>query len=492
MHNKVRVRFAPSPTGNLHMGSARTALFNWLFARCNKGTFVLRIEDTDRTRSADKYEKAILGDLRWLGLDWDEGPEVGGAAGPYYQNQKQDIYREVAQRLLDQGKAYYCYCSAQELGESRKQALAESRMLKYDGRCFKLTRDEEKRFKREGRRPVVRFKVPSQKIVINDLISGRVEFDSSVIGDFVLLRSDKTANFNFANVVDDVLMEITHVIRGNDHLSNTPRHILLFEALGGKLPQFAHHSLLLGTDHAKMSKRHGATAVFQYREMGYLPNALTNYLALLSWAPDDDREIFAPEELIKEFSIEGISKSPAIFDIDKLRWFNKQHILRTDPEMLTRLTIPFLVEKGIYSKEALKRPESLDFSNLTEKIKVVQGYLTTLLDTPQQFEMLFSDSIRHTEEGKAFLSEPSSKLVLNRLIEILDGIEGLNADKSREILKTLAQELKEQKIRGKALYMPVRLALTGKTSGPELFNLLASLGKEKSVERLESAVKDCP
>jgi nondiscriminating glutamyl-tRNA synthetase len=469
------------------MGSVRTALFNWLFARSNKGTFILRIEDTDRARSADIYEKSILNDLRWLGLDWDEGPEVGGSFGPYYQSKRQDIYRKVAQKLLDEGKAYYCYCNPQELEESRKRALAEGRMVKYEGRCRELTKNQEEIFKREGRKPVIRFKVPRKKIVINDLISGQVEFDSSVIGDFILLRSDMTASFNFAVVVDDILMEITYVIRGNDHLSNTPRHILLFDALGHKLPQFAHHSLLLGTDHTKMSKRHGATAVFQYREMGYLPSALTNYLALLSWSPGDNREIFTPEELIKEFSIEGISKSPAIFDIDKLNWLNKQHILRTDPEVLARFAVPFLIEEAMYPKES----NISDFSMLVEKIKVVQGNLSKLSEVASELEVLLSDSIEISDEAKMFLSGPSSKLVFESLVEILDGVDSLDENKSREILKALADKFKEQNIKGKNLYLPIRLALTGKASGPDLFYILNSLGKEKSLKRIEFALEKC-
>lgn len=491
MPDKVRVRLAPSPTGNLHMGSARTALFNWLFAKHSRGKFVLRIEDTDRARSADIYEKAIINDLHWLELDWDEGPDIGGQFGPYYQSQRQDVYREVAQRLLAEGKAYYCYCSPDELEQSRKHALAGGRMVKYDGRCLSISSVEEKHFKSEGRKPVVRFKVPNKRIDINDLINGRVEFDSDVIGDFILLRSDGTANFNFAVVVDDALMGITHVIRGNDHLSNTPRHVLLFEALGYQLPYFAHHSLLLGTDRTKMSKRHGATAVFQYREMGYLPSALINYLALLSWSPGGDREIFKPEELIREFSLEGISKSPAIFDIDKLDWLNKQHILRTEPETLAKYSLPFLVKEEIYPEGLLQDPEDYDFANLAEKIRVVRGNLTTLADASRELKMLFLDTIELTDEIRALLNEPESKLVLESLAKSLDVVERLDAGNSKQILKTLAEEFKGQNIKGKALYMPVRLALTGKTSGPDLYYLLASLGKEKSLKRLKSAIEAC-
>jgi len=490
MESKVRVRFAPSPTGNLHMGSARTALFNWLFARSKRGAYVLRIEDTDRARSADIYEKAILDDLGWLGLDWDEGPEIGGSFGPYYQSQRQDTYRRVAQKLLDEGKAYYCYCSPEELEEGRKRALAEGQTKKYGGRCLKLTRAEEERFKREGRQPVVRFKVPTQKIVINDLITGRVEFDSNVIGDFILLRSDGSANYNFAVVVDDISMDITHVIRGNDHLSNTPRHIFLFQALGHKIPEFAHHSLLLGTDQTKMSKRHGATAVFQYREMGYLPEALVNYLALLSWSPGDDRELFPREELVREFSIDGISKSPAIFDIGKLNWLNKQYILRKNPEELTRLALPFLAEKGMCSNELAQESSGFLPVDLIEKISIAQGYLITLADAPDELEILLSDSIDFTDEAQEVLKQTSSKLVLEALEKSLDLTENVDEEETKQIIKRIGQEFKAQNIRGKALYMPIRVALTGKTSGPELSHLIPALGKEKSLKRIRTAIED--
>lgn len=487
----VRVRFAPSPTGNLHLGSARTVLFNWLFAQAQGGSFIVRIEDTDRARSADEYEKAILNDLQWLGLDWNEGPGTSGEFGPYYQSKRQDIYRKVAQKLLDERKAYYCYCSMQELEEERKAALAEGQTPVYGGRCVRLTGDEKKRLEQAGRKPVVRFKVPAQKIVINDLINGHVEFNSDVIGDFILLRSDGTASFNFANVVDDARMGITHVIRGNDHLSNTPRHILLFEALGEKPPYFAHHSLLLGTDHTKMSKRHGATAVFEYREQGYLPNALMNYLALLSWSPGDDREIFTPEQLMGEFSLDRISKSPAIFDIDKLRWINKQHILGTELKTLTSLALPFLREKGMNDQELLKKSDDPGFIDLTNKVKMVQDRLTILSDLPGQLKVLFLDSIEFTDEARRVLMESDSRLVLESLAAILEVVNDLDEDRGREALKELAQAMKIHNIKGKSLYLPVRLALTGEASGPHLYSLLAGLGKEKSLARIESALEKC-
>ncbi len=490
MSDKARVRFAPSPTGNLHLGSARTALFNWLFAKSQSGQFILRIEDTDRARSASEFERSILGDLQWLGLNWDEGPGIGGPFAPYHQSKRQEIYRKIAEELLEKGRAYHCYCSSEELEASRQKARAEGKTPPvYRGRCLRISKEQKARFEREGRKPVLRFRVPEAEIIINDLINGQVQFDSSVIGDFILLRSDGSASFNFANVVDDALMEITHVIRGNDHLSNTPRHIMLFEALGRKPPQFAHHSLLLGTDRTKMSKRHGATAVFEYRERGYLPNAMVNYLVLLSWSPGDDREIFDLDDLAREFSIKGISKSPAVFDIDKLNWINRQHILRTKLETLTDLTIGLLDSADVHSQGITRALEPEEFADLSNKIDLIRERATTLLDIPKELSVLVLDSIELTDEAKEMLARSESHLVLQSLAAILDGCHDLEKEISREILGKLTQEMGIQGIKGKAVFMPVRLALTGETSGPDLSDLLSGLGREKSLERIRSALR---
>jgi glutamyl-tRNA synthetase len=308
LSEKVRVRFAPSPTGHLHIGSARTALFNYLFARHAKGSFILRIEDTDRERSADMFEKSILDDLSWLGLDWDEGPQADGEYGPYYQSQRQTVYQEAAKRLLSEGKAYYCYCSPEALEEQRRRASAAGKMPKYEGTCFGLAAQDQERLRAEGKKPTVRFHVPPGTIELNDLLHGRVSFASDVIGDFIILRSDGTASFNFAVVVDDALMKITHVIRGEDHLPNTPRHVLLCQALGYSLPVYVHHPLVMGKDGGKLSKRHGATSISEYRKTGYLPEAIANYLALLGWSSESEREIFELEELVGEFKLERLSK----------------------------------------------------------------------------------------------------------------------------------------------------------------------------------------
>src|SRR5215472_5069892 len=322
----VRVRFAPAPTGSLHVGGARTALFNYLFARGRSGTFVLRSEDTDLTRSSVESERVIEDDLHWLGLDWDEGVNRGGPYGPYRQTERRDRYGLAAARLLETGAAYPCYCTPEELDAERAAAEARGEAPKYSGRCRGLSEAERQAFEREGRKPAIRFQMPERDVYVEDLVRGSVHFPAGSIGDFVIMKSDGNAAYNFAAVVDDSEMAITHVLRGDEHLPNTPRQVSLYEALGFPLPLFAHVSMILAADHQKLSKRHGATAVSEYREQGYLPQALVNYLVLLGWSPGDDREFFTLDELSQLFALARVSKSPAVFDQAKLRWFNAHYI----------------------------------------------------------------------------------------------------------------------------------------------------------------------
>src|SRR5579864_5324675 len=332
---KVRVRFAPSPTGQLHIGNVRTALFNWLFARQKRGVFVLRIEDTDVERSEARYEAQLLEDLKWLGLDWDEGPDVGGPYPPYRQSDRMDIYRENAERLLREHKAYYCFCSAEELEREREAAMAEQRQPIYSGKCRRLDRAEAERRVAAGEPAAIRLKIPEHPIRFHDIVRGEVEFSNEVVSEPIIVRSSGMPVYNYVVVIDDAAMKITHVIRGDDHLSNTPKQVALYEALGLAVPEFAHLSTILGPDRERLSKRHGATSVANFRDMGILPEALMNYLALLGWAPSGgDREIFPKDELIKEFALERVTPSPAIFDTEKLHWLNRHYIKQAAPERI--------------------------------------------------------------------------------------------------------------------------------------------------------------
>ena len=371
---RTRVRFAPSPTGKLHLGSARTALFNWLFARGRDGALVLRLEDTDSERSSLEFEHDILDTLRWMGIDWDEGPDVGGDHGPYRQSERMDLYTARALELLQQSKAYRCFCTSEELDARKKKAMAAGKPWRYDRRCLSLPPGEASKRDAAGEPFTIRFKVPEGKVTVRDMLRGDVVVDASEIDDFIIMRSDGTAGFHLAVVVDDVSMEISHIIRGDDHLTNAVRHVLLFEALGAIAQLFLHHSLLMGPDGAKLSKRHGSTSVSDYRAKGYMHQALVNYLALLSWSPGDDREIFTMPELVQEFDVAGVSASKAIFDFDKLNWLNRQHMRTLSSSQITSLVEPFLDREGRSELLALPR------DRLELAIESVRNNMETLLD----------------------------------------------------------------------------------------------------------------
>ena len=347
VEKEMRLRFAPSPTGPFHIGGARSALFNWLLAKKNNGKFILRIENTDLDRSTIESEENIKDALKWLGITWDEGIDVGGDFGPYKQTERLDIYKEYTDKLLAEGKAYHCFCTDEELESERQTLMAQEKMPIYQGKCRNLTQEQKTELLAAGRKPTVRFKTPeNQQIIFDDMVRGTVSFDSNGVGDFVIVKSDGIPVYNYAVVLDDALMKITHVIRAEEHLSNTPRQIVLYEALGFKLPTFGHISLILGKDRTKMSKRHGATSVEQYRKLGYLPEAIVNFLALLGWAPDSEQEIFSTEELINLFSMDRVAKNPAVFDIDKLNWLNSNYIKNAEAALILELALPHLVEAG--------------------------------------------------------------------------------------------------------------------------------------------------
>ncbi len=473
----VRVRFAPSPTGYLHIGNARTALFNYLFARKNNGIFILRIEDTDKERSKKEYEEGIIEDLKWIGIEWDEGPDIGGDYGPYRQSERLSIYREMADKLLREGKAYKCFCTKEEI-EKRTKGTG------YDGKCRNLTEEEIERFEKEGREYVLRFKVPEKgKIVVNDLIRGKVEFKTDFITDFVIMKSDNTPTFHFAVVVDDYLMKITHVIRGEDHLSNTPKHIMLFEAIGSKIPEFAHMSMTLGPDRTRLSKRHGATSVRAYREEGYLPEAFFNYISLLGFGTTDSKEIFTKEELIQEFSIERCHKANAIFDPEKLLWMNGFYIRNSSPERLLSLSLPFLKEAGLI-KEPLSEEEK---EYLKKLIYLHREKVKTLKEIPLWIDYFLKDEIEYEEKSvEKYLDEKGKKVIS----ELLPYLENCPSFEKETLENSLRKFFEEKKYKTKDVFHPLRVAVSGRMRGPGIFELLEFLGKERVIKRIKKIIEE--
>ena len=469
---ETRVRFAPSPTGYLHVGNARTAILNWLFARHTNGKFILRIEDTDVERSSRQLEEAIYEDLRWLGLDWDEGPDKGGEYGPYRQSERLSIYQDYAQRLLAEGKAYLCYCKP----KTRKDEKQD--VEKAHCNCYLLTEAEKRQKEASGIKPVVRFRVPKEEIRFDDIVWGEVVFSGENISDFVLLRSDGVATYNYAVVIDDALMRITHVIRGEDHISNTPKQLLLYKALGFSLPQFAHIPMILGFDHTRLSKRHGATSVRSYREKGYLPEAMVNFLSLLSWSSESGDELLSVERLIAEFDFSRISKSAAVFNPEKLNWMNGWYIRHTNLDRLVRLALPHLKKAGY-------DVSNLDF--VTRVISVVQEKLEFLEQVPEMTSMFFQDSVVYSSEAREWLAKESSRKVFQAFLQELKQMQKITPEKFREIMKSVQ---KSTGIRGKELWMPIRVALTGRPHGPELPVVAELLGYDKCCKFVQKALSE--
>jgi nondiscriminating glutamyl-tRNA synthetase len=460
----MRVRFAPSPTGHLHVGNARTALFNWLLARGDAGVFILRIEDTDVERSTLESEAGILRDLRWLGLDWDEGPDVGGANGPYRQSERLHLYQSYAKELLASGSAYYCFCSAAQLEADRREALAFGRPALYPGTCRRLSRDQAAARMAAGERPAVRFRVPDvNSVVFTDLVRGDVRFQGDVIGDPVIMRADGHPAYNFAVVVDDALMEVTHVVRGEDHISNTPRQILLYEALGFTPPQFAHLALVLGPDHSPLSKRHGATSVAEFRAKGYLPEALVNYLALLGWSAGDDRELLTREELVQRFSLEGVGHSAGIFDEDKLAWVNRHYLKAADPERIAYLSVPYFNQVGIRVA-----PDAGGLDYLASTMAMVTTSVDRLEQVPSRLAFLFDyDAARalDDEQVNREIASEAARGVVHALADELAQAPRLDKERFRSVANTIKTRTGQK---AKALFHPIRIVLTGRADGPEL------------------------
>ena len=482
----VRVRFAPSPTGYLHVGGVRTALFNWLFARHHGGTFILRVEDTDVARSTPESLSAILTSLRWLGLDWDEGPEVGGAYGPYFQSQRFAIYQEYARQLLEKGTAYWCFCQPEELAHRRQEAITRGEASRYDGRCRALSSEEVESFKKKGYPPVLRFRIPEGVTTFRDLIRGKVEFNNQELDDFVMLKSDGLPTYNFAVVVDDAAMKITHVIRGEDHISNTPRQILVYQALNLSLPQFAHVPLILGPDRSRLSKRHGAVSVLEYRDKGYLPEAIINYLTLLGWAYDDRQQIFSRQELIEKFSLENVSRSPAIFDLAKLDWMNGYYIRQSELDKLTDMCIPYLVNHGFLAPKIAREK----YSWLREIVALEKNRLKFLSQIGEFTAYFFQEEVNYNPTAvERYLRFPG---IEERLKELLEGIENLTTFTPPEIEKVFQQVIRKLKIKLGDLVHPVRVVLTGGTVSPGIYEVITLLGKEKTCHRLQRAIAHLP
>jgi nondiscriminating glutamyl-tRNA synthetase len=481
----VRVRFAPSPTGYVHVGNARTALFNWLFARHHKGTFVLRIEDTDVERSEQRYETQLLEDLKWFGLDWDEGPDCGGPFGPYRQSERQALYREHSLQLIQRGHAYYCFCSAEQLEAERQEALKAGRQPQYSGRCLALPKEDAARRVAAGEPAAIRLKITDWNLAWNDVVHGDTRFSSDVIGDPILVRSGGVPAYNFAVVVDDHLMNITHVIRGDDHISNTPRQLALYKAFGWQPPQFAHLSTILGGDRARLSKRHGATSLESFRVMGILPEALRNYLTLLGWSPADGKtEILGTEELVQQFSLDHIIKSAAVFDQEKLNWLNRHYLKQLPMQKLVGTAVPFLSQAGLIP-EPVAPPVSEWLELVLDAVINKIDYLSQL---PDAARLIFEYDVRKAAESLGTIESEdnaASREILKRVVSKVLEERQITYPRFREILKEVQKETGRK---GKELFHPVRVALTGAESGPELEKLVPIF--EKGAElKLEPPIK---
>jgi nondiscriminating glutamyl-tRNA synthetase len=502
-NSPVRVRFAPSPTGQLHVGNARTALFNWLFARRSGGTMVLRIEDTDVERSEARYEDQLIADLKWLGLDWDEGPDLGGPYVPYRQSERLDVYREHAERLVDQGKAYLCFCTEEELQKERERAQAEHRQPIYSGKCRAIAPAQAGQRRTAGESCAIRLRIPEHPIRFHDIVHGDVEFSNEVVSDPIILRSNGMPVYNYVVVIDDALMKITHVIRGDDHLSNTPKQVALYEALGWPVPEFAHLSTILGSDRERLSKRHGATSIANFRDMGVLPEALVNYLALLGWAPSGGtREIFSSEELKKEFSLKRVTPSAAVFDMEKLYWLNRHYIKTWPVGNLTALAAWFFSKAGyIELKDAKWRSaESFPQIQMDEDIQSWLTGVTQLLSPsvdrldqlPDRAALIFNWDAKaalSSLDNAEVLAWPITDAVFARFtVKILEDESAKTGKLTSECFKLLVNEVKaETGAKGKELFHPIRIVITGSHSGPE-FDKLIPILEEGSLLKLPKHV----
>lgn len=485
MADQVRVRYAPSPTGHLHIGNARTALFNYLFARNLGGKFIIRIEDTDLKRNIAEGEESQLKYLKWLGIDWDESVDVGGEYGPYRQTERLDLYRVYWQDMLDRGLAYRCYCTEEELEAEREEQTARGETPRYSGRHRNLTEEQRLAFEAEGRVASIRFLVPEDRTyTFNDIVKGSISFNTKEMGDFVIVKKDGIPTYNFAVAVDDHLMAISHVLRGEDHISNTPRQLMIYEALGWEAPLFGHMTLIVGDDHKKLSKRNESIIQFieQYDQLGYLPEALFNFITLLGWSPEGEEEIFTKEELVSIFTADRLSKSPAVFDTNKLAHLNNHYIKHADPKRIAALAIPHLQKAGrlpeVLSEEQQSWAESL--------VALYQEQMTAASDIIGLSELFFRSHLELETEAAQVLAEAQVPEVLSAFLAKVEAAEDFSAPHMAVLIKEVQKETGHK---GKALFMPIRVALTGQMHGRDLNATIALLGRSRVIERLKSQIK---
>jgi glutamyl-tRNA synthetase len=465
--SQVRVRFAPSPTGFLHIGGVRTALFNWLYARQQKGIFVLRIEDTDQSRSTDESIQAIIEGMKWVGLDWDEGP--------FRQTERMDLYRSHAMELLEEGHAYWCVCKAEELEARRKEAEAKGLSPRYDGRCRGLGVTS------PTGEAALRFKAPREgQTVVEDLIKGKIVFDNAVLDDLIILRSNGYPTYNFSVVVDDALMNITHVVRGDDHLTNTPRQVPIFEALGFPVPRFGHLPMILGSDKARLSKRHGATSIMAYKEMGYLPDAMVNYLVRLGWS-HGDQEIFTRQELIEKFTWDHVQKSAAVFNPEKLLWMNAEYLKTSPPSRIAQELVPLLEGAGLKDEV---RAASADW--LTQLVVLVRERAKTLTDMVMWVTPYFGQTVSYDEESVKKYLTPAMAPILSKLLARFEAFPIFSKQEWEDSFKKLVEE---EGMKMGQLAQPVRVALTGRAASPGLFEVMDVLGRERTLLRLRKGIE---
>lgn len=485
MENQVRVRYAPSPTGHLHIGNARAALFNYLFARSQNGKFIIRIEDTDQKRNVEGGELNQLDYLKWLGIDWDESIDKEGEYGPYRQTERIDIYDKHWQELLERGDAYKCYCTEEELEQEREAQLARGQAPKYSGKCRHLTPQQQKELEEQGRKPSIRFKVQKGKIyAFDDIVKDRVSFESNGFGDFVIVKKDGIPTYNFAVAIDDHHMKISHVLRGDDHISNTPKQLMIFEAFGWEAPVFGHMTLIVNDQHKKLSKRDESIIQFieQYDHLGYLPGALFNFISLLGWSPEGEEELFSRKQLIDIFDPERLSKAPAVFDVNKLKWMNNQYIKNADLDTVVGLAKPHLVKAGKIGEDL----SDSDADWVRELIALYQDQLSYGGEIVELTELFFRTTLSYDDEAMEILREEQVPEVMNELVRQLQELDEYEPQK---IFKAVKAVQKETGHKGKKLFMPVRVAATGQMHGPELPKALYLLGKDVVIERLHDVLE---